>query len=333
VLFLDIHHIITDGVSIDLLFEDIVSVYNGGEISEEIVDGFAYSLIEEELSENEVSKEYYKNKFAQGFESTVLTPNLNGNPEEADIKLIGDSIDSNFVRYFCQDHSISPNVLFMSATILALNKFTFSDKALITTIFNGRSNSNYYNTQGMLVKTIPIMVDSENREMLIEDFIKVVDKTWKESLVHSNYPYTKLSEEYQLKPEFFYAYHGAFETDNLELDGNEYSMEELDGTVATDYKINLDIYDDGEKIGIIIEYNDQIYTEEYVKKFLEAIKFTLVQFFVNDMDKLRLNEIELAPNFLPVEFEEVVNPFLHKRFEAQVAEKADEIALVQVIVH
>lgn len=61
----------------------------------------------------------------------------------------------------------------------------------------------------------------------------------KDALVHSNYPYTKLSEEYQLKPEFFYAYHGAFETDSLEMDGNTYAMEELDGTVATDYKINL----------------------------------------------------------------------------------------------
>ena len=328
VLFNDIHHIITDGASLDLLFEDIISLYDGEEIKSEIVDGFAYSLIEVELAENEVSKEFYKNKFAQGFESTVLTPNLNGNPDEAEIKLVGDGVNSNFVRMFCQDHSISPNVLFMSATLLALNKFTFSDKALITTIFNGRSNSNYYNTQGMLVKTLPIMVDSSNRDMLIEDYIKVVDKSWKDSLVHSNYSYTKLSEDYQLKPEFFYAYHGAFETDNLELNGNTYVMEELDGTVATDYKINLDIYDDGENIGIYIEYNDQIYTEEYVHKFLDAIKFILVQFFVNDMDKLRVNEIELAPNLLLPEFEEVVNPFLHKRFEAQVETKPNEIALV-----
>ena len=141
------------------------------------------------------------------------------------------------------------------------------------------------------------MVDSSKRAMLIEDYIKVVDKSWKDSLVHSNYSYTKLSEDYQLKPEFFYAYHGAFETDNLELNGNTYAMEELDGTVATDYKINLDIYDDGENIGIYIEYNNQIYTEEYVQKFLDAIKYILVQFFVNDMDKLRINEIELAPNF------------------------------------
>ena len=130
---------------------------------------------------------------------------------------------------------------------------------------------------------------------MVEDFIKIVDKSWKDALVHSNYSYTTLSEEYGLKPEFFYAYHGAFETDNLEMDGNTYVMEELDGTVATDYKINMDVYDDGDEISLFIEYNDQIYTKEYVTDFLKAIKYTLVQFFVNDMDKLRLNEIELAP--------------------------------------
>ena len=328
VLFSDIHHIITDGVSMDLLFEDILSIYNGEEVTKEIVDGYAYSLIEQELSENEVSKEYYKNRFSQGFESTVLTPNINGNPDDGKIKLIDEMINSNFVRLFCKDHSISPNVLFMSAAVLALNKFTFSDKALITTIFNGRSNSNYFNTQGMLVKTLPILVGSENRNMMVEDFIKIVDKSWKDAVVHSNYSYTTLSEEYGLKPEFFYAYHESFETDNLEMDGNTYVMEELDGTVATDYKINMDVYDDGEEISMFIEYNDQIYTREYVEDFLQAIKYTLVQFFVNDMDKLRVNEIELAPNFLLPEFEELDNPFLHKRFEAQVAEKPDEIALV-----
>ncbi len=328
VLFTDIHHIITDGVSQDLLFKDMIRAYKHEEIDKENVDGYAYSLIEAEISENEVSKEYYKNRFAQGFESTVLTPNINGNPDEGKIKIIFDRIDSNFTRMFCQDHSISPNVLFMSATILTLNKFTFSDKALITTIFNGRSNSNYHNTQGMLVKTLPIMVGSENRSMMVEDFIKVVDKSWKDALVHSNYPYTKLSEEYQLKPEFFYAYHGAFETNSLEMEGNTYAMEELDGTVATDYKINLDIYDDGDDIGILIEYNDQLYTKDYVKEFLNAFKYTLIQFFVNDMDKLRIEDIELAANPIPAEFEEVVNPFLHKRFEVQVEEKPDEIALV-----
>ena len=189
------------------------------------------------------------------------------------------------------------------AIILCLNKFTFSDKSLITTIFNGRANSNYSNTQGMLVKTLPIIVNGENREMMVEDYINIVDKAWKDALIHSNYPYTKLSEDYQLKPEFFYSYHESL-VNELELEGKDYKTIDLDGTVSTDYKVNMDVFDDGEKIRVYVEYNDQIYTEDYIKTFLFSIKYILFQCFVNDMDKLRICDIELEEGELPV-FEEI----------------------------
>ena len=328
VLFCDFHHIITDGVSQDLLFKDIANAYEGNELIPETIDGFVYSLIEHELADNEVSKDYYQNKFSQGFESTVLTPNLNGNLEDGCMKLVKTSVDSTFVKSFCKDHSISPNVLFMAATVLGLNKFTFSDKALITTIFNGRSSSFYFNTQGMLVKTLPILVDGKDRNMLVEDFIDVVDRVWKESLTHSNYSYAAISQEYHLKPEFFYAYHGSFEVDNLKVDGNYYEMKPLDMSAGTDYKINMDIYDEGETINFYIEYNDAIYTESYVQEFLDSIKYIFVQFFVNDLDKLRIGDIELVPDSPIPEFDEVPNPFIHRRFERQVWENGDRTALV-----
>ena len=326
VLFSDFHHIITDGVSLDNFFKDVAKAYKGEEIESEMIDGYAYSLIEEETPISEVSEKFFKNQFAKGIESTVLTPNINGDPDIGNIKLVSDEIGSIFIRDFCQDHSISPNVLFMTAIILCLNKFTFSDKSLITTIFNGRANSNYSNTQGMLVKTLPIIVDGENREMMVEDYIKIVDKAWKDALTHSNYPYTKLSEDYQLKPEFFYSYHESL-VNELELEGKGYKTIDLDGTVSTDYKVNMDIFDDGEHINAYIEYNDQIYTEDYIKKFLFSVKYILFQFFVNDMDKLRICDIELDESETPV-FEELDNPILHKRFEKQVIEKADDVALV-----
>lgn len=148
---------------------------------------------------------------------------------------------------------------------------------------------------------------------------------------HSNYPYTKLAEDYQLKPEFFYAFHKSFD-DEIILNGKKYKTTDLDGTVATDYKINLDVFDDGENISLYIEYNDQIYTEEYVKLFLQAIKYTLFQFFVNDMDKLRIKDIELVNGEIP-EFEELDTPFLHKRFEKQVEEKEMKLHLWQQMKH
>ncbi|WP_407375056.1 amino acid adenylation domain-containing protein, partial [Methanobrevibacter sp.] len=327
-LFSDFHHIITDGVSQDNIFNDITKAYESGHVKSEKIDGYVYSLIEQENYENEVSEKYFKNKLGDGIESTVLTTNLNGNPEEGEIKLVEDSIDSTFIRHFCNDHSISPNVLFMTATIINLNKFTYSDKTLITTIFNGRANSDFYDTQGMLVKTIPIMINSENREMFIEDFIKMVDKSWKNSLIHSNYPYTKISQTYQLKPEFFYAYHESFEKDQENTSGINFESIPLDGTVATDYKINFNIYNDGETIALYLEYNDQLYTQEYIEKFMYCFKYTLIQFIVNDLDKFRLCDFELENDLGLHEFEEVKIPFIHKRFEKQVDEKPDRIALI-----
>ena len=45
------------------------------------------------------------------------------------------------------------------------------------------------------------------------------------------------------------------------------------------------------------------------------------------MDKLKLNDIELVEGEIP-EFEEIDTPILHKRFEKQVVEKVDDVALV-----
>ena len=326
ILFADFHHIITDGVSQGIFFNDLAKAYNNEEIEAEKINGFEYSLIEEKTSVSEVSEKFFKKQFGQGIESTVLTPNMNGNPDVGNIKLISDQMNSSFVRHFCKDYSISPNVLFMSATLLSLSKFTFGGKSLITTIFNGRSNSNYDNTQGMLVKTLPIIVNGENRDMMVEDYIKTVEKAWKDALTHSNYPYTKLAEDYQLKPEFFYAFHESLKS-TVELNGRTYEAIDLDGTVSTDYKINMDIFDDGEFITLYLEYNDQIYTEEYVNQFIRSIKYILFQFFVHDMDKLKIKDIELVEGEIP-EFEEIDTPIIHKRFEKRVVEKADAVALV-----
>ena len=326
ILFADFHHIITDGESQGIFFNDLTKAYNNEEIEAEKINGFEYSLIEEKTSVSEVSKKFFKKQFSQDIESTVLTPNMNGNPDIGNIKLVSDQMSSTFVRHFCKDHSISSNVLFMAATLLSLNKFTFSGKSLITTIFNGRANSNFSNTQGMLVKTLPVIVNGENRDMMVEDYIKIVDKAWKDALIHSDYPYTKLSEEYQLKPEFFYAFHESL-NNGIELNGRSYEAMDLDGTVSTDYKINMDIYDDGELITLYLEYNDQIYTEEYVNLFLHSIKYVLFQFFVHDMDKLKISDIELMEGEIP-EFKEIDTPILHKRFEKQVVEKANNVALV-----
>ena len=251
VLFTDFHHIITDGVSQNNLFRDIADIYENRGIPQEIIDGYTYSLLEKDAENSETyqsAKEFFDDKLTQKIESTVLTPNLNGNPDEGKIKHIYDIIDSELINEFCNDNHISKNALFIASTILCLNKFTFTDKTLITTIFNGRSSPSYFNTQGFLVKTIPFVINNEDRQVSISDFIKSVDQTWKDTLKNTAYPYIKIAEEYQLKPEFFYDYHEFLQSDEMIINGNRYIPQDLAGVdmVTVESKINLAIYDNGD---------------------------------------------------------------------------------------
>ncbi|MEE0938730.1 non-ribosomal peptide synthetase, partial [Methanobrevibacter sp.] len=333
VLFTDFHHIITDGVSQNNLFRDIADIYENRDMSEEIIDGYIYSILEKDAENSEIyqsAEAFFDDKLTQGIESTVLTPDLNGNPDEGKIKNVSEIIDSELINEFCNDNSISKNALFIASTILNLNKFTFSDKTLITTIFNGRSSPSYFNTQGFLVKTVPFIINNENRHVSVRNFIKSVDQTWKETLRNTAYPYIKIAEKYQLKPEFFYNYHEFLESDEIIINDKEYIPQELSGfdMVTVESKINLAIYDNGDEFNVIMEYNDQLYSEDYVKTFIQSMKNILVQFIENDIDSCRICDVKLKDDVESHEFVDVEIPFIHKRFEKQVDETPENIALV-----
>ncbi|MEE1157169.1 MAG: AMP-binding protein, partial [Methanobrevibacter sp.] len=188
---------------------------------------------------------------------------------------------------------------------------------------------NYFNTQGFLVKTLPLIMKNENRKQTVEEFIKSVDKTWIDSINNSIYPYTKIADKYQLKPELFYSYNEGEGAESLVIDGNDYENYELAyATADTEYKIDVAVLKQDTSIDIEISYNDQLYTEDYIKMFLDSIETVLNQFISNDIKTFKICDIELeSQKELPV-FTPVENPFIHKRFEEQVELNPQKIALV-----
>ena len=329
ILFFDIHHIITDGESVEKLFNNFIDVYHGREIEEEIIDGYVNALLEEENKSSQkyaMSEKYFKDQLSRGVDTTILTPNLNGDYKKGKLGRVSVEILPERMREFCSNNRISPNVLFMAATVVTLNKYTFSDKILISTIFNARLNSNYFNTRAFLVKTLPIVAINENRNITIRELLKQIDKTWKGTIEHCNYPYTEISKTFDLKPQFMYSYNHCDDR-ILNVGDKNYRIEFLE-SLETNYKITFDVNETQDFIELLVLYNDQLYTKEYIKTFLSCIVIAIRKFFTEDIDKLRICDIELIreyelPTFTPVE-----TPFIHKRFEKQVDKKPDDVALV-----
>ena len=130
-------------------------------------------------------------------ESTILNPDLNGvkkpklNKNELKIK-------SSRIEEFCKENSITENILFLASAALALNKFNFSDKSLI---FHENN--------------IIFTVNSENREMTINDYLMQIQNDYTENLKYSKFSIDDIINEYDFQTEFYYAF-------NKELDFNSF---------------------------------------------------------------------------------------------------------------
>ena len=158
-LFTDFHHIIADGNSYDIIFEDINKAYMGEKLEKESYTGFDAALDEEQqMKEGKYKKaEKYYDSIFEGIETESLPmPDLNGKaPEKGYLeKTMG--LKEEAILSYCEKLGVTPNILFTGLFGILMAKYSNAEDSLFSTIYNGRNDSRLENTVCMLVKTLPV---------------------------------------------------------------------------------------------------------------------------------------------------------------------------------
>ena len=329
VLLNDFHHLILDGTSANLFFRDIILFYDGkaDEIPEETVDAFEYSLIEKELEESNKYKQaetFFDKQISEFEESTVVTPDLESN-EEGVLCTNELSLNAGDVHNFCRKEGITENNLLLSATILALSKFTFTRDLLISTISTGRTNPKYRNTIGMLVKTLPFTCHIKS-DKSVRDLIDNVNENWLNTLNYEFYPYTKIANKYDLAPEFLYVYQGEI-IEDLNMNGKTYERERIDYD-SLRFKISFNVLEEKGELKLINQYDNSLYSSHMIDLFNGAVKTIVEKFMTCDISKTNVKDISLVDEPEVEEFDYSFTPFLNEVFHKTVEENSDKLALI-----
>ena len=329
VLLNDFHHLILDGTSANLFFRDITLFYDGkiDEIPEETVDAFEYSLIENDLEQSnkyQQAEKFFDKQISEFDESSVVTPDLESN-DDGVLCTNELSLNADDVHNFCRKEGITENNLLLSATILALSKFTFSRDLLISTISTGRTNPKYRNTIGMLVKTLPFTchIKADNS---VKDLIENVNENWLNTLNYEFYPYTKIANKYDLTPEFLYVYQGEI-IEDLNMNGKTYERERIDYD-SLRFKISFNVLEEKGELKLINQYDNSHYSSHMIDLFNGAVKTILEKFMSCDLSETKVKDVSLVDEPELEEFDYSFNPFLNEVFEATVEENKDKLALI-----
>ncbi|MBO5388162.1 MAG: non-ribosomal peptide synthetase [Lachnospiraceae bacterium] len=159
-LFIDIAHVISDGMSIGIILRNINKLYLGEKVKKETYTFYEYCLDDKFRAENglRADNELYFQRLMSGMklDRTILNRTNNGDLTVERNAVIHDSFKNlNFRRIneFCHKNGVSKNILFLTAFNYCISIFSDKDDVISTSIHNGRTDSRWGTLVGALFTT------------------------------------------------------------------------------------------------------------------------------------------------------------------------------------
>ena len=269
-LFTDFHHILADGNSYDIIFEDIDRAYLGEKLEKESYTGFDAALDEEQqMKEGKYKKaEKYYDSIFEGIETESLPlPDCSGKtPERGYLSMPVDTGES-LVLSACEKLGVTPNILFTGVFGILMSRYSNSEESLFATIYNGRNDSRLENTVCMLVKTLPVYCSCDPK-VTIQAYMTELSEQILSSMANDIFPFSDICAKYGINSDLVFAY-------QAEL-GDDFPIGD---TVARGHDLSPDMskmplliqvreYD--HKYVLTAEYRSDMYSEAFVRGMLES---------------------------------------------------------------
>ncbi len=273
-LMVDIHHIIADGSSLNILYSDISRAYQGEKLTPEAYSAFDLALDEVENRRGEAYKEakaYYESIFRDVDADSLPEPDVIADEKRPavsmalhhrDERLLAEAVDA-----FCREHQVTPNALFTAAFGLTLARWKHAPDAVFTVIYHGRTDPRTASVVGMLVKTLPLYVNASEGGTV--HFVNTVKEQLAGLMAHDLYSFAEASRAFGISSDIIFAYQGDM-LEGAEIAGAEADLIALPLDTAK-APLNIDVFRDGDGYRFYWEYRADLYSEELIRSLADAV--------------------------------------------------------------
>ena len=282
-LMMDIHHLVVDGGSFDVLLAQLFDLLNGKKIEPETftyADFVAAQKAAESSEEYAAARDFFQERLGKVEGVTEVPSDLPNPKEQGTVGTLYTPLDFVAIENFCRQHNISPAHHLLAATFYTLSRFTNSEQLCITTISNGRSDLRISNTVGMFVNTLAL--SAEIGEQSVMEFLDETSSNFDETLSHETYPFTRIAADYDLSAEIMFAYQMGI-LDALTYKGQTVPIETFESDTPK-FRIAFFIQNDEKgQPSICLQYDNGRYSKELMQSLAQSI-CNAANFFISNPD-------------------------------------------------
>lgn len=342
VIFFDMHHIISDGISVNILMKDFMSFYEGVELTDQTLQYIDFS---EWMNGRDLTfqKEYWKNEFFGNLQALELPLDYFRGQEQSfkgnTIEAVIDNNLMNELKEFCSNTGTTEYMVMLSAFMLLLKKYSGQEDIVVGTPIAGRTHRDTENMVGMFVNTLALRGYVDENKTFIEFLEQMKEKCLK-AYENQEYPFEELLEELHItrslaRNPLFDVFFAMQNTDDVEFKIQDITFNQLeDQNEVCKFDLNVEVVKK-EDYYIRFQYctvlfkevSIQIMMKHYINLLKDILqKPNIIMRKLNMLDDIELNTILKIFNDTAMPYRK--DKTIVELFEAQVMETPDNIAVV-----
>lgn len=288
ILALDFHHIIIDGVSINVLFSDLMNLYNNVELEPLQIQYKDFTMWQLGLNGNNEylrQQEYWLNQFSTPWEVIDLPIDFkrpkSQSFEGGTHRFTLDPHLSFKIKQLASDLGVTDFMVLVAAFQCWLTRLTGQSEVIIGTPALGRRHEALEEIVGMFVNTLALRIKKEDTDTFTELINKVKDISLG-AVDHQEYPFETLVEQVVTNRDL--SRHPLFDvvfiyqkTSNAKgVDHDQNDEFEIDSyrheQSATKFDLAMDVVDVGTQFVITFQYSTALFKQETIARWGESVK-------------------------------------------------------------
>ena len=268
-LFIDVHHIIFDGLSIEVFMKDLRHAYDGHTLSTESVLAFDYMLYEQHRQDSGRMKKAEKWMDRLLADAQVLSYPNASKPDGVAYAILKQSVPRQSIDAFCSKCQVTVNSYMHAAFATAMQRISGEQRPLYLTVDNGReTRAELMQCIGMFVKTLPFVnTCHEPGNLSTTAYVKETQRLLQDSYKMNYYPLTAVVERHQIHPEIMFAYQGGLQ-EGKTFDQMEQIKLELD---KAKFPLSFVVNDEEDTYSFVLEYDGLRYNRQQMQQVLSAV--------------------------------------------------------------
>lgn len=295
ILYQRFHHFIHDGISQQLIIDDILTYYSCLASETPLPDDnrptyiqFINTEMQYEQSERwEKDRKYWLSQFENDSSSDKIFIST----QQHDYSTASDRYSVPLSPYmqecvyqFCEHHQISIFTLFTALLGMYQYKWNGNQLQMMGTTLSNRTTKNEKQMLGMFVSTVPLRLHVHGTQDRLS-FIKQVHKQQFSAARHQKYPFNQLVQELRMKTgdssPLFRVSIEYRDTDTFNENGNEllqYEWEHIHcGHEENDFLLRIQRVTASNELFIHFDYKKALYSKEDIQRHMEQLIYTAEQ--------------------------------------------------------